>query len=257
MLPTQTFGGALSQWLAVHTLGRKPRAQQFNREITAIILRHWPGPLNATATSATAGDVTAFAARVTHYCPSRWNAIVSALRFITPHARALQRRPLHSKERPLYTQTQFSTLLAALDKRPRSHAGLIVRFLAQTGVRINEGRQLLLPNVDEERSCFRLPGEITKSGKPRVIPFMDAVRETLAGATARPARGAGVAAVRMQTRAGERLQSGGAAPADASRLAASVHDALHRIGRGPADRRAVAGASGRRRSPGEALLPPD
>jgi hypothetical protein len=77
----RTFAGALSQWLELHTLGRKPRAQQFNREIVSIIQQHWPAYLNAPTRAVTPEEVTLSAQRVTHYCPSRWNAIVSALRF--------------------------------------------------------------------------------------------------------------------------------------------------------------------------------
>ena len=89
-----SFAGALSQWLSLHTLGRKPGAQKFNQEIAAIITKRWPGYLNASPDGITSELVTRFAERVTHYCPSRWNAILSALQFITPAARSLQRRPL-------------------------------------------------------------------------------------------------------------------------------------------------------------------
>ena len=173
----QTIGGALSQWLELHTLGRKPRSQQFNKEIVEIIRRQWPGWLNSPARIVTADDVTRFAKAVAHYCPSRWNAIVSALQFITPAARSLRRRPLRSKERPLLNQLEFDGLCAELDRRRRSHAGLMIRFLAHTGLRINEARQLLWRHVDAD--CFRVPGCITKNGKARVIPFVNGIRETL------------------------------------------------------------------------------
>jgi integrase len=163
--------------LELHTLGRKPRSQQFNKEISEIIRRQWPGWLNSPAAIVTADDVTNFAKRVAHYCPSRWNAIVSALQFITPAARSLRRRPLRPKERSLLSQLEFSNLVEELDRRPRSHAGLVIRFLAHTGLRINEARQLRWQHVCED--CFRLPGSITKNGKGRVIPFVNGVRETL------------------------------------------------------------------------------
>lgn len=169
----------MSQWLEMHTLGRKPGTQQFNKEIVEIIRKQWPGWLNSPATIVTAEDVTTFAKRVAHYCPSRWNAIVSALHFITPKARSLRRRPLRAKERALLSQLEFSGLVDELDRRPRSRAGLVIRFLAQTGLRINEARQLRWDSVDDVAECFRVPGNVTKNGRPRTIPFVPGVRETL------------------------------------------------------------------------------
>src|SRR5688572_4490858 len=104
--------------------------------------------------------VTEFALMISHYCPSRWNAIVSALQFITPAARSLRKRPLRSKERTLLSQLEFSTLVDELNKRPRSHTGLVIRLLAQTGLRINETRQLNWNSINDLDECFHLPGQI-------------------------------------------------------------------------------------------------
>ena len=167
----------MAQWLA-QSVGRKPRTQQFNKEIAEIIRRQWPGWLNAPASSVTSDQVNEFAKRVAHYCPSRWNTIVSALQFITPAARTLKRRPLRSRERPLLSQLEFTRLLAELDKRPKSHAGLVIRFLAHTGLRINEARQVRWADV--QKDCILLPGRLTKNGRPRGIPFVNGIEETLA-----------------------------------------------------------------------------
>ena len=172
-----TFAGSLAHWLEVHSLGRKPKAQLFNREIAATVLKHWPGFLNANPSAITLDQVTEFARRVQHYCPSRFNAMLSALRFITPLAMVIKRRALRCKERVLLTHEQFAGLLVQLDKRPRSHAGLVVRFLAHTGLRINEARALRWGHV--ERDCIRVPGSVTKNGRGRVIPFIGDLRETL------------------------------------------------------------------------------
>ena len=42
-----SFGFALAQWLALHSLGRKPSSVKFNTEIHGIMIRLWPGALNA------------------------------------------------------------------------------------------------------------------------------------------------------------------------------------------------------------------
>ena len=94
-----TLNGALSQWVML-SLGRKPRTQDFNKEIAEIIRKHWPGTLDDPVAGFVTDQVIQFAQRVAHYCPSRWNTIVSALQFITPAARRLKRRPPRSKERP-------------------------------------------------------------------------------------------------------------------------------------------------------------
>lgn len=169
----------MSQWLVIHTLGRRPRTQQFNKEIVEIICREWPGWINGPVSKITLETLTEFAKRVSHYCSSRWNAIVSALHFITPAARVLKRRPVGSKERSLLSQLEFSRLVDELDKRPQSHGGLVIRFLAHTGLRINEARQLRWDHVDIDAECFRVPGAITKNGKPRVIPFVPGLEATL------------------------------------------------------------------------------
>ncbi|HTD65024.1 MAG TPA: site-specific integrase [Candidatus Limnocylindria bacterium] len=173
----RTFAGGLAQWLSLHSQGRKPRAVQFNIEIAVIVRREWPGYLNGPVRGITTEQVMEFAQRVSHYCPSRWNALVSALQFITPEARTLRRRPLRAKERASLSQLEFAKLMAELDKRPRSHAGLVIRLLAQTGLRISEARQLHWSDVDDE--CIRVPGRITKNSQPRVIPFIPGTAQTL------------------------------------------------------------------------------
>jgi integrase len=172
-----TFASSLARWLELHTIGRKPRAQEFNREIAAIITNHWPGYLNASAEACTAEQVLEFAQRVTHYCPSRWNAIVSALRSITPHGKLLDRRALTSRERALISPADFARLVGELEQRPRSYAALCVRFLAHSGMRINEARQLRWKDVRED--FVLVPGELTKNGRPKALPFVPGMRELL------------------------------------------------------------------------------
>lgn len=166
----RTFAGALEEWLAIHSQGRKPRSVEFNREISAIILREWPGFLNSAADAVSSAEVLTFAERVSRYCASRFNGMVSALRFIAPAARVLKRRPLRAKERALISPEDFTRLLDELRTRPRSNGALVIEFLARTGLRINEARQLQWSHV--ERDCLRAPGAATKNGLPRTLPFI-------------------------------------------------------------------------------------
>jgi integrase len=75
------------------------------------------------------------------------------------------------------SQLQFATLLRELDDRPKSHAGLIIRFLALTGLRINEARQIKW--CDVHLDFILVPGSVTKNGKPRHVPFVTGIQETL------------------------------------------------------------------------------
>lgn len=180
----------MSQWVAL-SIGQKPRTQQFNKEIADTIRRHWPGYLNAPAASITPAQITDFAQRVSHYCPSRWNAIVTALRFATPGASLLKRRPLRIRQFTPPAPALFSALLEELDRRPQSHAGLIVRFLSLTGLRTKEARALRWTNVLSDR--IEVAADSAKNGVARCVPFLPGLVEVLNRLRALapdPARGA-------------------------------------------------------------------
>lgn len=173
----RTFESGLREWLNVHSLGRKPRSQEFNGEIVGIIRRRWPDT-RQLCEKITSAEVLSFAERVAHYCPSRWNAIVSALRFALPgQSHLLKRRPVRAKERPILSQLEFARLLAELDRLPQSRAGLVIRFLAHTGLRINEARKLRWSDVHPDG--ILVPASITKNGRPRQIPLVNGITETL------------------------------------------------------------------------------
>jgi integrase len=123
-------------------------------------------------------NVTDFVLSVAHYSASRYNAILCAVKATVPAARSLKRRRVTLKDRPLISQTEFSRLLEELDKRPQSHAGLVIRFLSHTGLRINEARQLRWADVQD--NFFLCPGTITKNGYPRMIPFVNGIADVLA-----------------------------------------------------------------------------
>jgi integrase len=167
----ESVGAALARWLSVHSLGRKPRSVEFNQEIHSVFVDNWPGALNGSASGVSPQLVTDFAARVSRFCPSRWNAFVGALKFVAPHAaRDLRRRPLTAKERATVSTEDFARLLAELDRARRGHGGLVIRFLAQTGLRINEARQVEWRHVLAD--CICIPPSVTKNGRPRLVPFI-------------------------------------------------------------------------------------
>jgi integrase len=174
-----TLQTSLLTWAALRLPVVKPRTRDYHQELIAFIGRTWPEKFTAPASDISEADVGEFAGRIDRLSDSRFNGIVTMLRATVPAAKKMRRRRLRIKERPLLNQLEFFRLLDELDGRPRSHAGLVVRFLSHTGLRIDEARQLTWQNVRED--FFIVPGSVSKSGRPRVIPFVNGIRETLRG----------------------------------------------------------------------------
>ena len=72
---------------------------------------------------------------------------------------------------------QWRALLARCDAMSGTHAGIFVRFLAFTGLRISEARALTWADVRSDRLV--VPGRVTKNGRPRAVPLVPALREPL------------------------------------------------------------------------------
>lgn len=178
LLMSETVGVKLTDWLAVQNLGKKERTQQFNGQIVATIKKHWVG-LDRCLSDISERDIIDFAGKVNSFCPSRWNAIVSAMRSVTEKARILKRRRLRFREFQPPTKEQFARLLEECDKLPKSKAGLVVRLLSMTGLRFCELRKLRWENVQSD--CLYITAAVSKSGKPRTVPFLPGLKEVLDG----------------------------------------------------------------------------
>ena len=170
------IGNSIQRWLTLSCQEVKPGTRVFYRDIAKQVLNRWPDHEQAVA-SVTEKEVFDFIPLVAHYSAPRFNSIVSLLKAVIPAAAVLRWRPVKVKERANVSQEQFTELLRELDDRPKSHAGLIVRFLAHTGLRINEARQLKW--CDVHLDFIMVPGSITKNGKPRHVPFVTGIEETL------------------------------------------------------------------------------
>lgn len=170
---------SLQSWAALRAPVVKPRTQRYHQELIEWLGRNWPERIEAAPNEITAADVLAFVPKISGLSASRYNGVVTLLRATVPAAKALRRRRLAVKDRPLISQLEFSRLLQELDQRPRSHAGLMIRFLAHTGLRINEARQLRWEHVRE--NYIIAPSLTTKNGKARVIPFVAGLRRVLKG----------------------------------------------------------------------------
>lgn len=172
-----SLADALSTWAALQGIGKKSSTRDYHQEIVGLILRHWPGSPADVVEDLTLTRVSEFVLKVAHFSGSRFNGIVSVLRATIPAAKKIKRRPIVCKERVILTPDQFALLVAELESRPRSHGGLVIRFLVNTGFRINEARQLKWGDVHADRIIA--PGAITKNGRPRSVPFVTGTREVM------------------------------------------------------------------------------
>ena len=168
---------ALQTWASLQGIGKKSSTRDYHQEIVGLIRQHWPASLTDDVDSVPNSLVTDFVLKVAHFSASRFNAIVSVIRATIPAAKKVKRRPVVCKERVILTPEQFAQLVAELESRPRSHGGLVIRFLVNTGFRINEARQLKWTDVHADRIIA--PGAITKNGRPRAVPFVKGTREVL------------------------------------------------------------------------------
>jgi integrase len=168
---------SLELWAALRRGASKPRTQRYHQEIVQTICRLWPEKFETEIGQITEADAAAFVGRIGHYSTSRFNGMLTALKAVLPVAVSIRRRRVRLKERHTLSQLEFSHLLSALEGRPQSHGRLVVSFLAHTGLRINEARQLRWSDIQTD--YILVPGAVTKSDKPRVIPFINGIREVL------------------------------------------------------------------------------
>lgn len=171
------FDTALSRWLTVRSLNTKPATCRFYGFVAAKILRNWSLP-SQSVKGICVDDVLAFARRVTDASPSYWNSIVNALRYITPHGQELKLREMSTPDKSPPSQTEFAVLIAECDRLAKSKASLVVQFLAHTGMRITEAKQLRWGNIFDDR--IEAPGINAKNGKPRSIPMIPGLPDVLA-----------------------------------------------------------------------------
>jgi integrase len=165
----QSIRACVASWLTRHSIGRRPATVAFNREVSALAASHL-GDLDRPAAALTEDDVLQFGVTVAHYCPSRWNALVSIVRAVSPHGQVLQRRRLRLRDFSPPSQNQFVALLAECDRMPRTRAGLVIRFLSLTGFRISEARALTWSNVFPDR--IEVPAAVSKGDRKRCVPLL-------------------------------------------------------------------------------------
>lgn len=205
------FSEALSDWLAVSSLGRKPRTVAFYADVANIMAWHWPAP-EVAAEQITRRQVIEFAnlPKVNQLCASRWNVLVAALRTITTHGLLLRRRAVALRQFEPPPPERFAAFLSILDGMKRTKAGTVARFLAFSGLRIGEAMALTWGDVSGD--TITVPAHIAKNGKARAVPVLPEMRSLLAtlkrgepGALVLP-RGATRKAIEVASRRGFGVQ---------------------------------------------------
>jgi integrase len=173
-----TFEHGLNLWLATRKLGKKQTTKRFYEFVDKIIRPNWPD-LTKPIVQITSLDVLTFAEKVADYSPTYWNACVSVLRFICPQAAT---RDIIKRKRQKVgkfippSQQQFEAFLRECDAATRTHAGLIVRFLALTGLRWGQAQSIRWEHVREE--SIEVPAQ--KNGMPHTVPMVAGLPQVLA-----------------------------------------------------------------------------
>ena len=174
--PIYTVDRAIIRWRTLQGIGKKSTTLHYHEEIEQIIRKYWPD-LQTPVDQVSDDHYVEFAKRIEHYCASRYNGVVSAIRKIVPAVLMIPRRYYHIEPKRIPTPDEFQRLLAALEVANQGQRRLVIRLLAHTGLRIREVRLLRWEHVREDH--LFLPGEITKNGKPRCIPFVEGTVEIL------------------------------------------------------------------------------
>jgi integrase len=169
---------AIARWQGLQGIGKKPRTLDYHREIARVLRTEWAPLLELEVGQVTDGQCLELLTRIDRFSTPFYNAIVSAARKIVPAARVLPRKKVPFAERYMLSPEEFDRLLEALDGAARTHAGLVVRFLALSGMRIEEASLLEWAHVAEDR--LNVPSSITKNGRPRAIPFIEGMPDVLA-----------------------------------------------------------------------------
>ena len=159
--------------------------KKYIRESVLYIKRTWPTLESSPVASITAMDCLQWAARL-HYCASRFNGIIAALKgafrlavaqgaIAGNPADAIQAMPVRIRPPKLPTRELFLATLRALECSPWARRSVkFVKFLAYSGFRINEARRVVGEDVTEHG--IRVTG---KNGDTEFVPILPEMRALL------------------------------------------------------------------------------
>ncbi len=170
----------------------KPRTKLYKQEVLIALKKTWPELYSTDIAKISQRDCTDWAARYgKDYSPTRYNGALGIVRRIfeiaVEHgyrvdnpAKFVDRRRVKPKELHLPSQAQFQEMAKHIETSGAGQAddcANLFRFLAFSGLRIDEARHVVWNDVDFEKGLLHV--RITKNGKDRWIPLNTSLRQLL------------------------------------------------------------------------------
>lgn len=170
----------------------KPNTKPYKREVLIALKKTWSELYSTDISRVSQKDCLEWAVRYGEdYSSTRFNGASGIVRSIFDisvergyrmdnPAKTIDRRKVKSKELHLPSQDQFHELANFIETSGAGQAkdcATLFRFLAFSGVRINEARHILWQDVNFEKGSLHV--RVTKNGKDRWIPLNTSLRELL------------------------------------------------------------------------------
>jgi integrase len=170
----------------------QPRTKLYKREVLIALKKTWPELYSSEIARISQKDCNDWAARHgKDYSPTRFNGALGIVRRIfdiaVEHgyrvdnpAKFVDRRRVKPKELHLPSQAQFQEMATLIETSGAGQAkdcANLFRFLAFSGVRIDEARHVLWDDVDLDKGLLHV--RVTKNSKARWIPLSSSLRQLL------------------------------------------------------------------------------
>lgn len=194
-----TFEKASRVYLAdySHRVDLKPRTKRYQEEIVSALLKSWPGLGESKFKSISLAQCQQWASRyATEVSASRYNNTLSALRailgmgvasglIVSNPATGIDRVTPRQKKLELPTRAEFTALVKELRAGGgwcSEQVGDLCEFLAYSGARIGEAREVKWADVDLDGGLIWIHGDPvhgTKNRASRQIPIIQRMRRLL------------------------------------------------------------------------------
>ena len=170
----------------------QPRTKLYKQEVLIALKKTWPELYSSEIARISQKDCNDWAARHGKgYSPTRFNGALGIVRRIfeiaVEHgyrvdnpAKFVDWRRVKPKELHLPSQAQFQAMAAHIETSGAGQAkdcANLFRFLAFSGVRIDEARHVVWSDVDFEKGLLHV--RVTKNSKARWIPLNSSLRQLL------------------------------------------------------------------------------
>jgi integrase len=170
----------------------RPRTKLYKQEVLIALKKTWPELYSTDIAKISRNDSNEWAARYGRdYSATRFNAALGVVRRffemaieqgyrVDNPAQFVHRRNVKPKELHLPSQAQFHEMASHIETSGAGQAkdcANLFRFLAFSGLRIDEARHLVWSDVDFQKGL--LHARITKNGKDRWIPLNSSLRQLL------------------------------------------------------------------------------